>query len=774
MKKRDDNLNYIIIGIIILFSFLIFINAKSAEAQSQCVPNIVNSSWSDWEDISECDNNQLNQRREFVQYDANDCGVFEDNIIEQQRIARCEYVETGLIEELENNLLLFIILIFFVLVLIVVLITIFIIIFKSNKKNKNNITKIKVQEKVREEKVTFTQVPKESFFSRIIKNWRSYSAKRRILKEQERIRKQVELERERRSELQRKEREKSRGLELIREKRRLELEKARIRKGPGIFSSFGKMINNYFEKRRKLKEERRKRKLMEIDFRKRREEEEKKEIERKKISEVRRRESEIFNLMQERKERERAIELELMREKRRKEQENIKLEFEKAKTRKERARKFRGIFSGFSQSINNYFEKRRRMKEEKRKLKAEREARRLREIELKKRREEEERKRRQQELGRERRAELQRKEREEAMELDLIRERRRLELEKSRIREQKVKRFKGVFSGFVQSINNYFTERRKIREERRKIEEQEIIRRQHELELRERKEEEEARRNEQLRKEEEKRREQQERILREEEIKREEQERKLMQEKEKEMKSMSFEEKYYPPERRALLKKAGEEQEPLPEQKIDVKNKDELLSDEFHPSRSITRKISDIQRERKNYLLERKIKEQQNKVIKEIIETKKKEIGNKKKEKTPYNFKKNIIKPRVITEVYTPTASKPKNEVKKKENEEINLIKPELKDKKIYEDIKPNLDINLGMNRMINKPDNIKNEFYNNINNLLSNGENFVLDNNLEEAREIYEKIKRIYRSEYDPDKSLHRRIISFYYNILNLMNKNK
>lgn len=61
MKKKDDNLNYLVITIIILLSFFIFINVKSVNGQ--CSPNIVNSSWGEWKDTSECNNNQIDQRR---------------------------------------------------------------------------------------------------------------------------------------------------------------------------------------------------------------------------------------------------------------------------------------------------------------------------------------------------------------------------------------------------------------------------------------------------------------------------------------------------------------------------------------------------------------------------------------------------------------------------------------------------------------------------------------------------------------------------------------
>jgi hypothetical protein len=54
-----------------------------------CVPNLVNTTWSDWINITECVNNKINQSRNLTQYDANNCGTIANQTFFEYRTVSC-------------------------------------------------------------------------------------------------------------------------------------------------------------------------------------------------------------------------------------------------------------------------------------------------------------------------------------------------------------------------------------------------------------------------------------------------------------------------------------------------------------------------------------------------------------------------------------------------------------------------------------------------------------------------------------------------------------
>lgn len=55
-----------------------------------CVPNLVNTSWSEWKNISCLSNNKINQSRYLIEYDSNSCGaVLNQTLYEYQTILSC-------------------------------------------------------------------------------------------------------------------------------------------------------------------------------------------------------------------------------------------------------------------------------------------------------------------------------------------------------------------------------------------------------------------------------------------------------------------------------------------------------------------------------------------------------------------------------------------------------------------------------------------------------------------------------------------------------------
>ena len=57
-----------------------------------CYPNIINSSWNDWANLSSCTkDNKINQSRYKIQYDSNSCNIIQNNTIYEYRQITCNY-----------------------------------------------------------------------------------------------------------------------------------------------------------------------------------------------------------------------------------------------------------------------------------------------------------------------------------------------------------------------------------------------------------------------------------------------------------------------------------------------------------------------------------------------------------------------------------------------------------------------------------------------------------------------------------------------------------
>jgi len=58
-----------------------------------CVENVVNGSWSEWENVSDCVDGTFEQMRTRTEYDANSCGTFDDVVHEEMRELACSVAE---------------------------------------------------------------------------------------------------------------------------------------------------------------------------------------------------------------------------------------------------------------------------------------------------------------------------------------------------------------------------------------------------------------------------------------------------------------------------------------------------------------------------------------------------------------------------------------------------------------------------------------------------------------------------------------------------------
>lgn len=59
-----------------------------------CTPNLVNTSWSSWENLT-CSGNQMKQRRFRVQYDSNNCGTIQNQTFYEERFVGPNYINTS-------------------------------------------------------------------------------------------------------------------------------------------------------------------------------------------------------------------------------------------------------------------------------------------------------------------------------------------------------------------------------------------------------------------------------------------------------------------------------------------------------------------------------------------------------------------------------------------------------------------------------------------------------------------------------------------------------
>jgi len=67
-----------------------FYEYRSTEYCDFCTPLIINGLWSEWENISCSDNDLMNQTRYLTRYDVHDCGEIENNIIREYREVYCK------------------------------------------------------------------------------------------------------------------------------------------------------------------------------------------------------------------------------------------------------------------------------------------------------------------------------------------------------------------------------------------------------------------------------------------------------------------------------------------------------------------------------------------------------------------------------------------------------------------------------------------------------------------------------------------------------------
>ena len=65
-------------------------DTRSVECEMPCVEEIVNESWSEWENSSECIGGFMDQTRTRMEYDLNSCGVFNNITHEDSRDVECE------------------------------------------------------------------------------------------------------------------------------------------------------------------------------------------------------------------------------------------------------------------------------------------------------------------------------------------------------------------------------------------------------------------------------------------------------------------------------------------------------------------------------------------------------------------------------------------------------------------------------------------------------------------------------------------------------------
>jgi len=69
-----------------------------------CTPNIVNSNWSEWKNVTRCSiSNKINQSRYMTQYDNNSCNEIDDVKLYEYNQANCDYCMPNLVNVSLNN-----------------------------------------------------------------------------------------------------------------------------------------------------------------------------------------------------------------------------------------------------------------------------------------------------------------------------------------------------------------------------------------------------------------------------------------------------------------------------------------------------------------------------------------------------------------------------------------------------------------------------------------------------------------------------------------------
>ncbi|MEE9525615.1 MAG: hypothetical protein V3V78_03360, partial [Candidatus Woesearchaeota archaeon] len=75
-----------------------FIEYRNTEACDYCTPSLTNTSWSSWNNISCLSDNTMNQSRNLTQYDSNSCGeIANQTFTEYQNIEACDYCTPNLL-----------------------------------------------------------------------------------------------------------------------------------------------------------------------------------------------------------------------------------------------------------------------------------------------------------------------------------------------------------------------------------------------------------------------------------------------------------------------------------------------------------------------------------------------------------------------------------------------------------------------------------------------------------------------------------------------------
>ncbi|MBW2966581.1 hypothetical protein KY342_05745 [Candidatus Woesearchaeota archaeon] len=72
-------------------------NSSAVTIQSACTPNITNTSWNSWLNLSCLTNDKMNQSRNLTQYDANNCGAANQTFIEYRATEDCDYCTPSMV-----------------------------------------------------------------------------------------------------------------------------------------------------------------------------------------------------------------------------------------------------------------------------------------------------------------------------------------------------------------------------------------------------------------------------------------------------------------------------------------------------------------------------------------------------------------------------------------------------------------------------------------------------------------------------------------------------
>lgn len=81
-----------IIGLVVLFSVFVILNSNLTFAEDVCLPEITNTSWTEWGDLTCVRGDYFRQSRSSIEYDLHSCGDIEPYVWRQYRtFGRCDY-----------------------------------------------------------------------------------------------------------------------------------------------------------------------------------------------------------------------------------------------------------------------------------------------------------------------------------------------------------------------------------------------------------------------------------------------------------------------------------------------------------------------------------------------------------------------------------------------------------------------------------------------------------------------------------------------------------